>query len=628
MIGVPRSNMLTRTSLGLGLLAFGLFAAATTALATPGWQWHGVPRVVALGDLHGSADKAIRLLTGAGLVDPNLHWIGGGDHLVVAGDFIDRGSGDRLVMDLLRRLQTESEAAGGRVHVLLGNHEVMNLLRDTRDVNPGSYRSFADRRDSEARKAAWRSFSGTSLGGSPRATLSRFNRYFPRGFFERQASFDLGGEYGDWLLELPVIVKINGVVYLHGGLSEEFAALGLPGINRQVTAQLRLHLESRRRLAAEAAVTPAMRFLEIGEAANRVLEKATGASSEVRAAAESLIASADSPILRSRGPLWYRGNSFEDERIEQHTVERSLELVEAKAMVVAHSPTRDGKITSRFHGQLFRIDHGIGKSERPLALVVERGEVLVLDPSNGNTMAPATELPSGTHHRAVAFGISDEELSEFLETGTVVESRDLGRGSTRPRLIVVERDGQRRRAVFKTVEQKSAASTDRHQHEVAAYRLDRRLGLKIVPVTVMRRIDERLGSLQAWIERAIDRETSEAYRLGLFESESAKRQLVLGELFDALIGNRDRTPSDLLQPLNGDRIRFIDHSKAFTTSHRLDWEIDDSTAVSAELVLRLRKLDREFAESDLGELLSREQIDALLSRRDQILARLESAAER
>ena len=120
-------------------------------------------RVVAFGDLHGSYDKLLRLLQGASLVDSDLRWTAGSDHLVVAGDFLDRGVGDRPMMDLLLRLQHESEKAGGRVHVLLGNHEVMNLVRDTRKVNPEAYRDFAAEETPAERQAAWAGFARARL---------------------------------------------------------------------------------------------------------------------------------------------------------------------------------------------------------------------------------------------------------------------------------------------------------------------------------------------------------------------------------------------------------------------------------------------------------------------------------
>ena len=126
--------------------------------------WTGAPKIVAVGDLHGSYDKAMRLLEAAGLLDEDLHWAGGEQHLVVAGDMLDRGAGDRPVMDFMRRLQEESEAAGGRVHALLGNHEAMNLMRDLRYVNPLSNKDWAEDEDPGERKAAWKTCSIRSRG--------------------------------------------------------------------------------------------------------------------------------------------------------------------------------------------------------------------------------------------------------------------------------------------------------------------------------------------------------------------------------------------------------------------------------------------------------------------------------
>ena len=73
-----------------------------------------------------------------GLTDSSQRWTGGRTTLVQTGDFMDRGAGVKAVLDLLMRLETEASAAGGRVVVLLGNHETMNLMANTRDTTPGA----------------------------------------------------------------------------------------------------------------------------------------------------------------------------------------------------------------------------------------------------------------------------------------------------------------------------------------------------------------------------------------------------------------------------------------------------------------------------------------------------------
>jgi hypothetical protein len=310
-------------------------------------------------------------------------------------------------------------------------------------------------------------------------------------------------------------------------------------------------------------------------------------------------------------------------------VARTLELMDAKAIVVAHSPTQNKRITSRFHGRLFRVDHDIRGSENLQALVVESDEIMVLDASKGQTTEAVSELPTGRFDPRAAAEVPDDVLQEFLARAEIVGSRYLGRGSTRPRLLVLEMGGQQRRGVFKTVESGespgSGEAVDRFQHEVAAYRLDRRLDLNMVPVTVIREIDGQPGSLQSWVEGAVDREAAEAYGLDLFDTDAMDRQLEQGKVFDALIGNFDRGPDDHLCLVNRDRLLLIDHSKAFSTSGELSGGEGDSLAVASWLLAEIRSLDRESLGELLGDLISDRQIEALLQRRDRVLDRVSKA---
>jgi hypothetical protein len=593
--------------------------------------WTGVSRVIAVGDLHGSYDKAVRLLQAADLLDEDLRWIGGAQHLVVVGDFVDRGVGDRALMDLFRRIQTESEAVGGRVHVLLGNHEVMVLMRDHRYVNAESYRAWADEEKEADRRAAWRIFSRSAAGNADEdSTRSEFEKKFPPGYFARQKSLDRDGAYGRWLLGLPTTVKINGVVFVHGGLTVATAALGVDEINRQIQALLRRHVEAREALEEKGVVTPLMTFVEIFLMAQDGVARANRLSRPLREAAQELYESARSPLLGEEGPLWYRGGSIEDERIEGDMVARTLELMDARAIVVAHSPTPSKRITSRFHGQLYRVDHNISRSENLQALVVESEEIMVLDAANGRTQQAESELPIGRFDPRAAAEVPDSVLQEFLTKAEIVDSRYLGRGTTRPRLLELKMGGQRRRGIFKTVENGENPSpgeaADRFQHEVAAYLLDRELDLNMVPVTVIRKIDGERGSLQSWVEGAIDQEEAEAYDLELFDTDAMARQLDTGEIFDALIGNFDRGPNDHLCPVNRQRLLLIDHSRAFSTSSELTGEDGKSLAVDPQLRAALRGLDRESLDGLLGDLISDRQIEALLLRRDKILDRLSMAS--
>jgi len=418
-------------------------------------------------------------------------------------------------------------------------------------------------------------------------------------------------------------VKVNGVLYLHGGMTEETAAVGLDEINRRLGSDLRLHLESREVLVEEGVIAPWMEYADIVWVRNQGLERADQLPEDLRQALDGLVGTADSLMLGARGPMWYRGGSHEDERIERDSLERTLELMGARAMVVAHSPTTGREITSRFQNRLFRIDHDISSSDTLQALVVEGDDILVLDASTGREIEAPKEPPIGRLDPLAGEQWSDVDLELFLAQAVVVASRDLGRGSTRPRLLEMELEGKKQRGIFKNVSIEGELSpegiTDRYEHEVAAYLLDRRLELDLVPVCVLRDLDGEPGSVQAWVEDAVDQESATAYELGFFERDWVKERIAEGVVFDALIGNRDRGADDILCAVNQDELYLIDHSKAFSTLAEIGWAEDKTVSIDPRLLKALEGLEKSTLQEDLGDLISDRQIDALLERRDQIL---------
>ena len=309
-----------------GALLTGMALAVAAPAADDPCRVPDAPRVVAVGDVHGSHGNLVTVLRFAGIVDAKDKWAGGKAHLVQTGDLLDRGKETRKVLDLLMRLEGEARKAGGRVHALLGNHEVMNMLGDLRYVNPEEYESFQEpestrRREhyyeatlSQARKSA-------KAAGEPfdeDAFRAKFMQQVPLGFIERTAAFSAEGRYGRWLRERPVVAKVNGVAFVHGGLTPEVAALGCEAINAQV----------RRELTDDVAKT-------------KEAPLATLAAGE-------------------NGPLWYRGLAKDDESILAPRVDEVLQSLGARAIVVGHSVTGTGRIQARFGGRVFGIDVGMG----------------------------------------------------------------------------------------------------------------------------------------------------------------------------------------------------------------------------------------------------------------------------
>ena len=150
----PRKRWVAVTSLSRLGLASILIAVL---LLTAGAQEER-SRLIAIGDIHGAASSVRAVLQRAGLIDQQDHWIGGRATLVQTGDYTDRGPDVRIVMDLLMRLEDEADAAGGRVEVLLGNHETMNLTAEVRDVTPVIFASFADDGSAERREEAYQQY--------------------------------------------------------------------------------------------------------------------------------------------------------------------------------------------------------------------------------------------------------------------------------------------------------------------------------------------------------------------------------------------------------------------------------------------------------------------------------------
>jgi len=281
-------------------------------------------RVVAIGDVHGAYDRFVGMLRAAGLINDRQRWVGGRARLVQTGDVLDRGADSKKVVDLLIRLEREAAAAGGRVHALVGNHEFMRLVGDWRYVSAGEFKAFQNP-DSAALRDRVHARNAELAAERARAEKSRFNereyreqffKDFPLGYFEMQLAFGKDGEYGKWVRSRVAAVKINGVLYIHGGVSDKVANLGCQGLNAEVQRDL------------AAAPVP--------------VDKIT-----------SLLSATED------GPLWYRGMASEPEAAFEPMLASILKRLDARAVVIGHTPIPNGQITTRFGGRVVMIDTGM-----------------------------------------------------------------------------------------------------------------------------------------------------------------------------------------------------------------------------------------------------------------------------
>lgn len=228
----------------------------------------------------------------------------------------------------------------------------------------------------------------------------------------------------------------------------------------------------------------------------------------------------------------------------------------------------------------------------------------------------------------------DRELEDFLETAPVVSMKGLHGGVTMPYRCTLRRDGDERRAILKTVDlvvegearvgdTTERGFTDRYHYEIAAYRLDRLLGLGMVPVTVFRNVAAQPGSLQAWVEDAMTEEQRRAEKAGPEDPDVLDDQRRVMVVFDALIANTDRHEGNMLYTRPSWKLHLIDHSRAFRNDPGVPGAARRAAARLPSAVLRrLRALDRPLLATTMEDLLDGDQIGALLKRRDALLERV------
>ncbi len=215
-----------------------------------------------------------------------------------------------------------------------------------------------------------------------------------------------------------------------------------------------------------------------------------------------------------------------------------------------------------------------------------------------------------------------DEADRFVRRARVVAMRSVG-GQTRARQAILRLGRETRRAIWKTVggddPYTHSRGFDSYRHEVAAYELDRVLGLGLVPATTERRVGDRTGSLQLWVEQARSVEPG-ARELIRGEARSHVAQL---RMLRALMGSEPT--SEVLVAPDG-AVYTIDHAEAFSLE-------DEPTGRPLERFSKkglqaLEGLTRPVLESAVGRWLTDEEMEALWSRRAGLLEWASSARAR
>lgn len=256
-------------------------------------------RFAVISDIHGQFGVAIELLQKNGIIDDTWEWNYGTGHLIITGDVFDRGPQQTDALWFLYQLEQQALAAGGRVHLLLGNHETMIFYNDLRYLNK-KYKDVAE----------------------------AFDFDFPELYAEHSV-------LGQWLRTLPFIIRVNDMIFMHGGIHPEFLELGMT--LEEVNTAFRDSLGMPR---PEIKETPLLKWL-----------------------------------YGSKGPIWYRGYFNDRHPLDEEGLQFILEELSLSHIIVGHT-TFPG-VFQHWDGRIYSVDSGMKMGKSGEILFYEDGQFTV-----------------------------------------------------------------------------------------------------------------------------------------------------------------------------------------------------------------------------------------------------------
>lgn len=602
---------LRRGRRGLGpfflTLALACLARLSPAADVP-YEWSGVERVVAVADLHGDYDQFVYILAHpqVRLIDADLHWIGGKAHFVQLGDVLDRGTGAKEIFDLIMRLEKEAAAAGGMVHQLLGNHEEMNITGIALDY-PGyvTVEQFVEfmREDFRWEKDA-EYIKTLPPDESKRAEMEGLDIHVDNGYAsywqkilaardpKAMRAYVLGFNdvYGNWLIRQNAVIKINDVVYVHGGISESFSKWPIWEINRVLRTELEF-FQGRMRNPQQ-----------FGKPFHPRI------------------------VYDPNSPLWFRGLARMNEATAEAEVDRTLANLGARAMVVGHnyfsymggaSPVVTKDLVARFHDKIWIMDTGIGGSYggHPSALIYDRGNFEVWGETEEVAARSGIKPPPPKP-------LTPKEMEIFLRSAAVI-GRDPGPGGRTDAWKLSLQSGDTvLPALFRYIDRRRPDPlADSFKYDLAAYALNKYLGLAYVPPIVERTVDNVPGALQAFLANARSIPDLRERRALPRDADAFEKAMADLVVFQALVYDDCRNEKDTLVAGDDGRIYRVDFSEAFAPN---TGEAPGCVLRRCSRLLYRRLLAWEdgTVAGYLGRYLNEDEVRALNTRRSLVVRRI------
>ena len=228
-----------------------------------------------------------------------------------------------------------------------------------------------------------------------------------------------------------------------------------------------------------------------------------------------------------------------------------------------------------------------------------------------------------------------EAFEEFLRTAEIVDFKEIGEGVTKPYKLYLKQGEREAAACWKNPSGMTFGFLEGWRFEIAAYRLDKLIGLNMVPPAVEREFQGRSGALILWAENkySLEKIVDNHIRIPESATEHTEKMKWLARAWDSLIANEDRTQQNVLYTEDW-RMILIDHSRSFrsTKEHAkrlmfgrrgLKTTMQGAPFLFSRLprwfVERIRELTFEAIKAAVGETLTDVEIRAVLARRDLLV---------
>ncbi|NTV79829.1 MAG: hypothetical protein HGA24_00170 [Candidatus Aminicenantes bacterium] len=228
-----------------------------------------------------------------------------------------------------------------------------------------------------------------------------------------------------------------------------------------------------------------------------------------------------------------------------------------------------------------------------------------------------------------------EAQEEFLRTAEIVRSEPIGEGVTKPWKLYLKKGDVEGKAAWKNPHGEMGGYLEGWQYEIAAYRLDKLIGLNMVPPAVERKFNGKRGALVLWAENkySLLKVMEDGIRIPDEALDHTEKMKYLARAWDSLIGNEDRTQQNVLYTEDWRMILF-DHSRAFRSTGEFTKRLmfgRDGIKMSSQgtpwlfrrlprwFVDKIRTLTFENIKAAVEETLKDGEIQAILARRELLL---------